>query len=189
MPPYTSVDCTALNGRRQSENAGQLFMFGIDFGGSGGRPKRRCGCYMCAFPALNWVVVGIIWSRQEVQSVYSMQLQMSRRALQLRPYRDKSIEDSFRRTARWCENVHHSVGVPSEGRSIFTSSWRWTGHLSRLHQRDLACWISKVLHWRYAFYRETIRGLYVGGRVMPTGGAWDEGFAAAQTRRWDEPLQ
>lgn len=48
--------------------------------------------HMCVFPVLSWCSGSRHWTQGELISAYSMQLQMSRRALHLWPFREEPID-------------------------------------------------------------------------------------------------
>lgn len=86
--------------------------------------------------------------------------QMSRRAFQMWPYRDEPIDAFFKRTARWCEHLHHIAKVPRWDAAVLASWWSWAGHTARLAAREPQRRVFKVIHRRDATYREAMRGLH-----------------------------
>lgn len=93
------------------------------------------------FPILNWFVGGIFWARMELKEVYSLQLQMTRKALGLWPCRDEDIPTYLRRTARWIETTH-TARVLWWDLSVAASWWIYAGHLMRLAERGPSRWVS-----------------------------------------------
>lgn len=138
--------------------------------------------HMSIWPVLNWCAGGRYWNRQELQQVYSMMLQMSRRALNLWPYRDEEIKDYLRRT------VHRVAKIPRWDQALLASWWRYAGHIARLAAREPDRWISKILTWRDAAYRRSVRGLLWRSND-PTRQRVGRGSRHTTARRWDDPLQ
>lgn len=61
----------------------------------------------------------------------------------------------FNRAARWCQNAHQMTKVPRWENALLACSWRSACLTARAAGRGPQRWISKVIHWRNATYRET----------------------------------
>lgn len=120
--------------------------------------------HLSVWRVLDWCAGGRFWDRQEFSNVYSMMLQMSRRALNLWPKQNEEIPAYFRRTARCCEQKRTAWQKYHDGITLCSPAGGDAGHLARLAHREPYRLIAKILSWRDASYRRSVRGLVEANR-------------------------
>lgn len=99
------------------------------------------------------------WARRGAREAQALQLRMSRRAVQLWPVQSEGIQACFKRTARCFDRANQCATVPRWDTALLPSWWCWGGHIARLAVRDEARFLTAVVGWRDAIYREALRGL------------------------------
>lgn len=112
--------------------------------------------HMSVFPVLSWCAGAWfqVLSRCTACSCRSVD-----EALQLWPYRDKSTNTKFERSARWCEGPNLTANMPRWDTAMRYGWWRCAGRVDRLSTQYTSICVVKVACWRGAMHRATIRGL------------------------------
>lgn len=95
--------------------------------------------YAYVIPVLSWCAASRFWNRQDLATILTMELHMSRRALDLWHDSDDPIATYMKSVASWCGTLYKGVNIP-----------RWDVALRSC--REPARWISQAIQWRDASY-------------------------------------